>query len=108
MIVTPNEPLSASILANMYFRPNRTAWAAGDLDLRREDHRRSRPSDNGRHPARHWHGHGGGSRHRASLALDREAGGGVVQPFTEVPGKTRLAYIEGPDVVLIELNQPYS
>jgi len=31
----------------------------------------------------------------------------IVQPFTDVPGKTRLAYIEGPDGVLIELNQPY-
>ena len=28
----------------------------------------------------------------------------IVQSFTDVPGKTRLAYIEGPDGVLIELN----
>jgi len=32
----------------------------------------------------------------------------IVQPFTDVPGTMRLAYIEGPDGVLIELNQPYS
>ncbi len=35
------------------------------------------------------------------------AGVRIIQPLTDVPGKTRLAYIEGPDGVLIELNQPY-
>ncbi len=36
------------------------------------------------------------------------AGVHIIQPFTDVPGTMRLAYIEGPDGVLIELNQPYS
>ena len=30
----------------------------------------------------------------------------VVLPITEIPGGTKLAYIEGPDKVLIELVQP--
>ena len=40
--------------------------------------------------------------------LDRleEAGVRVVLPLTEVPTGARLAYIEGPDDVLIELVQP--
>ena len=40
--------------------------------------------------------------------LDRLQGAGVriVLPLTEVVGGTRLAYIEGPDDVLIELVQP--
>jgi len=45
---------------------------------------------------------------KAMLERLETAGVRIVQPFTEVPGKTRLAYIEGPDGVLIELNQPFS
>ena len=42
--------------------------------------------------------------------LDRlsQAGIRVVLPLTEFPGGARLAYIEGPDDVLIELVQPPS
>lgn len=36
----------------------------------------------------------------------RNAGVRVVLPLTEVPTGSRLAYIEGPDDVLIELVQP--
>ena len=34
------------------------------------------------------------------------AGIRIVLPYTETPSGTRLAYIEGPDDVLIELVQP--
>ena len=34
------------------------------------------------------------------------AGIGVVLPLTEVVGGAKLAYVEGPDDVLIELVQP--
>ncbi len=42
--------------------------------------------------------------------LDRlgKAGIRIVLPLTEITGGTRLAYIEGPDDVLIELVQPAS
>ncbi len=42
--------------------------------------------------------------------LDRlwKAGIRIVLPLTEIAGGTRLAYIEGPDDVLIELVQPAS
>ncbi len=42
----------------------------------------------------------------ADIARFQAAGIRVVLPITEVPGGTRLAYIEGPDDVLIELVQP--
>ncbi len=42
----------------------------------------------------------------ADIARLQEAGVRVVLPITEVAGGTRLAYIEGPDDVLIELVQP--
>ena len=42
----------------------------------------------------------------ADLDKLSEAGVRVVLPLTEVTGGTRLAYIEGPDDVLIELVQP--
>ncbi len=42
----------------------------------------------------------------ADIARLEEAGVRVVLPITEVTGGTRLAYIEGPDDVLIELVQP--
>ena len=44
------------------------------------------------------------------VELDRlqEAGIRVVLPYTETPTGSRLAYIEGPDDVLIELVQPAS
>ncbi len=45
---------------------------------------------------------------KAMLGRLETAGVHIVQPFTEVPGKTRLAYIEGPDGVLIELNETVS
>ena len=41
----------------------------------------------------------------ADLARLKSAGIRVVLPLTEVTGGTRLAYIEGPDDVLIELVQ---
>ncbi len=40
------------------------------------------------------------------IARFEAAGVRVVLPITEVAGGTRLAYIEGPDDVLIELVQP--
>ena len=42
----------------------------------------------------------------ADLARLEASGVRVVLPLTEVPGGARLAYIEGPDDVLIELVQP--
>lgn len=42
----------------------------------------------------------------ADIARLQAAGIRVVLPITEVAGGTRLAYIEGPDDVLIELVQP--
>ena len=42
----------------------------------------------------------------ADIARLQAAGVRVVLPITEVHGGTRLAYIEGPDDVLIELVQP--
>ena len=42
----------------------------------------------------------------ADIARLTAAGVRVVLPITEVTGGTRLAYIEGPDNVLIELVQP--
>ena len=45
---------------------------------------------------------------RAELDRLREAGIRVVLPYTETPTGSRLAYIEGPDDVLIELVQPAS
>ncbi len=42
----------------------------------------------------------------AELNRLESAGVRIVLPLTEVPGGTRLAYIEGPDDVLIELVQP--
>ena len=43
---------------------------------------------------------------RAELDRLQEAGIRVVLPYTETPTGSRLAYIEGPDDVLIELVQP--
>jgi lactoylglutathione lyase len=45
---------------------------------------------------------------RAELDRLQEAGIRVVLPYTETPTGSRLAYIEGPDDVLIELVQPAS
>ena len=42
----------------------------------------------------------------AELSRLESAGIRIVLPLTEVVGGTRLAYIEGPDDVLIELVQP--
>ena len=42
----------------------------------------------------------------SDIARLSEAGVRVVLPITEVPGGAKLAYIEGPDDVLIELVQP--
>ena len=42
---------------------------------------------------------------QAELTTLEEAGVRVILPLTEVVGGTRLAYIEGPDDVLIELVQ---
>ena len=42
----------------------------------------------------------------ADISRLEAAGVRVVLPITDVPGGTRLAYIEGPDDVLIELVQP--
>ena len=42
---------------------------------------------------------------KAELSRFQEAGVRVVLPLTEVTGGTQLAYIEGPDDVLIELVQ---
>ena len=42
----------------------------------------------------------------AELGRLKSAGVRIVLPLTEVVGGTRLAYIEGPDDVLIELVQP--
>ncbi len=42
----------------------------------------------------------------ADIARFQAAGVRVVLPITEVGGGTKLAYIEGPDDVLIELVQP--
>ena len=43
---------------------------------------------------------------KAELDRLKEAGVRVVLPLTEVPTGARLAYIEGPDDVIIELVQP--
>ncbi len=43
---------------------------------------------------------------KAELDRLQEAGIRVVLPYTETPTGSRLAYIEGPDDVLIELVQP--
>ncbi len=45
---------------------------------------------------------------KAELDRLQEAGIRVVLPYTETPTGSRLAYIEGPDDVLIELVQPAS
>jgi catechol 2,3-dioxygenase-like lactoylglutathione lyase family enzyme len=45
---------------------------------------------------------------RAELDRLEAAGIRVVLPYTETPTGSRLAYIEGPDDVLIELVQPAS
>ena len=45
---------------------------------------------------------------RAELERFEAAGIRVVLPYTETPTGSRLAYIEGPDDVLIELVQPAS
>ena len=45
---------------------------------------------------------------KAELDRLQEAGIRVVLPYTETPTGSRLAYIEGPDNVLIELVQPAS
>ena len=42
----------------------------------------------------------------AELERLKKAGIPIVLPLTEVVGGTRLAYVEGPDDVLIELVQP--
>ncbi len=42
----------------------------------------------------------------SDLARLEDAGVRIVLPLTEVPGGAKLAYIEGPDDVLIELVQP--
>ena len=42
----------------------------------------------------------------SELARLEDAGIRVVLPLTEVPSGARLAYVEGPDDVLIELVQP--
>ena len=42
----------------------------------------------------------------SDIARLSAAGVRVVLPITEVPGGAKLAYIEGPDDVLIELVQP--
>ena len=42
----------------------------------------------------------------SDIARLQQAGVRVVLPITEVGGGTKLAYIEGPDDVLIELVQP--
>ena len=42
----------------------------------------------------------------ADIEKFQNAGVRVVLPITEIQGGTRLAYIEGPDDVLIELVQP--
>ena len=42
----------------------------------------------------------------ADIRKFQDSGVPIVLPITEIPGGTKLAYIEGPDKVLIELVQP--